>query len=688
MAAPVGSIYIALSADAHKLIGDFGRAGAAVNAFGARTTVPLRRFDRAMLTVRGGTIGATAAMTRLGAVAASLGAGSLGVAGVIRFADSFTRLKNQLKLSGLEGEKLESTLSGLFAIAQKNGVAIEPLATLYGRLAQAQKELGASGQELVRFTEGVALSLRVQGSDATQAAGALLQLSQALGGAIVRAEEFNSINEGARPILQAVANGLEDAGGSVSKLRSLVVAGKVSSQAFFSSFLSGMGGLEAKAARATPTISQGFARLNNAITLAVGKLDALAGASTASGSGLAQLAAGIEGIASNEQRLRRTVELAERLVAAFIGFRVGRSLGGPLGGIAGGAAGFFEPEIRGAAEDYNDYLKRLNPRMGKGDRVAASFDERFGGPVPSAPTKPVSLADFPAEDPAGDLGKRQRQWAREGEAIREVVESLAFESDQLSRTAEQQELFNALKQAGVTLESEAGAAIAKGVTALQAKREALAKTTAAMEFLGDASKDFIGGFARDILSGVSATEALGSALDRLADKLLDLAVDGLVDVGLKGLRGGLFGAGASEISSVGAGLFHSGGVVGANDNSGRRRTLPANVVAMAPRLHSGLGSREFAAVLEKGEHVLTSRMAGRAASVMSGLASGGGGNVYVDVHNYNGSSVTTDQSKRSNGDIDIQVVVDNINARNMARQGSATNRMGRAAGLKSPLIRR
>lgn len=109
------------------------------------------------------------------------------------------------------------------------------------------------------------VALRVAGTDAQSASGALLQLSQAMGSGVVRAEEFNSILEGALPIAQAAAAGLEEAGGSVAKLRQLVVDGKVSSEAFFRAFEAGSVVLQDKVANAELTVSQGFVRLQNVL---------------------------------------------------------------------------------------------------------------------------------------------------------------------------------------------------------------------------------------------------------------------------------------------------------------------------------------------------------------------------------------------------------------------------------------
>lgn len=131
-------------------------------------------------------------------------AGGAVTRGLLRLSESATRIDNSLKVAGLSGAELERVYQGLAKAAQQNGAPIETLAALYGKAAQAQKELGVSTEELLGFTSNVALALRVAGTDAQTASGALLQLGQALGSGKVQAEEFNSILEGAPTIAQAV----------------------------------------------------------------------------------------------------------------------------------------------------------------------------------------------------------------------------------------------------------------------------------------------------------------------------------------------------------------------------------------------------------------------------------------------------------------------------------------------------
>ncbi|RVC58905.1 phage tail tape measure protein, partial [Mesorhizobium sp. M2A.F.Ca.ET.046.02.1.1] len=159
-----------------------------------------------------------AVSTRINAGLKGIGTGFLaGVSlqGAQRLIDTATKIQNALKVAGLSGEDLTKVYDALFASAQKNAVPLEALVQLYGRAAQQQRELGVSSGQLLQFTDNVALALRVAGTDAGQASGALLQLGQALGSGTVHAEEFNSVLEGAPTIAQAAAAGLKEAGGSV-----------------------------------------------------------------------------------------------------------------------------------------------------------------------------------------------------------------------------------------------------------------------------------------------------------------------------------------------------------------------------------------------------------------------------------------------------------------------------------------
>ncbi len=204
--------------------------------------------------------------------------------------DGFTRLQNSLRVAGLEGQNLERVQSQLLELSSKYGVGIEGLADLFGKTSQTANELGASQQQLIQLTEASSQALKITGTSAQQAQGALLGLTQALASGKVRAEEFNQINEGGlRPLLQVIAN-TDRFGGSVAKLRQAVNDGKVSSQEFFQAILGGAQELDAKASKATLTLAGAVEALTSRMTVYVGSASSAKGVTGALAGAISALA--------------------------------------------------------------------------------------------------------------------------------------------------------------------------------------------------------------------------------------------------------------------------------------------------------------------------------------------------------------------------------------------------------------
>ena len=218
-------------------------------------------------------IGLTRAMAGL---AVAVGA----VGGALRIADQYSSLNNGLMALGNTSEQAARQLQSISDIAMRTRAPLDATAQLYTRISIAAGELGASQQDVLRFTENVGLALGAAGIGANQASGALIQLSQAMAGGVVRAEEFNSILENAFPLAQAAANGIDAAGGSVGRLRQLVVDGKVSSDVFFNAILAQSEQLQATFDRTTITIGQAMTNLGTAFTTTIGQLNQSIGATS------------------------------------------------------------------------------------------------------------------------------------------------------------------------------------------------------------------------------------------------------------------------------------------------------------------------------------------------------------------------------------------------------------------------
>ena len=202
---------------------------------------------------------------------------ALGIRQILRTADAYAQVQNRLRIVTDSTDELTTANQRLFDIAQNTRQEFDATVELYTRASIAAGELGASQEDLFRLVEVTGQALAIQGGAASEASGALRQLSQSFSSGIVRAEEFNSILEGAFPIAQAAARGLDAAGGSVGRLRNLVVEGKVTSEEFFQAILIGGESLEETFAKTIPTISQANTLLSNSFSRLVGEADQATG---------------------------------------------------------------------------------------------------------------------------------------------------------------------------------------------------------------------------------------------------------------------------------------------------------------------------------------------------------------------------------------------------------------------------
>lgn len=473
---------------------DMLRSTAAINRSLAQTSVQVGTFAKGM---------------------AAAFVGSAAFSAVSKASQQFTGLQNALKVTGLEGAELDKVFGSLFQIAQKNGTAIEPLVTLYGRAAQAQGELKASSADLMKFTDGVSTALRVAGTSSTQAAGALLQLSQAIGSGVVRAEEFNSVNEGARPILQAVAAGLKEAGGSVSTLKTLVGEGKVSSEAFFRAFLAGMPQIEAQAAKADGTISQASARISNAFILLVGHLDKTTGASGNAANGLNAIGKVLEGLPGYfDAAIKKLEEFQQYLTSignSDVWFKIGSFLGADMSPEGLRAAG-IEPVNQG----------------GKPKRITIT-----GGTTEPPKIKPVSLADFKVPGQK-DAGADADAFKRMTDMIGKRTELLKVEAATIDQTAaarDRARVVVELETAARKANEQAGLKNTEVTAAQREKIEALANAYAKARGELENLNSPLMQFARESAN-------ISHQLENLAVKSLDSFGDSIVDAinGTKSLK--------------------------------------------------------------------------------------------------------------------------------------------------------
>jgi len=323
---------------------------------------------------------------------------AISVGQIIRTANTFQQLQNSLRVVTDSTDELTSANERLFAIAQATRTPIEATVQLFSRASIAADELGASQEELFRLTEITGQALAVQGGAASEASGALRQLSQSFSSGIVRAEEFNSILEGAFPLAQAAARGIDEAGGSVGRLRNLIVEGEITSQEFFRGILEGGEALEEQFAQTVPTVSQAITNLQTSFIGFIGELDTATGLSSILAQTILDLAGGLstlggaltgnlrptEELSTNMERFAITIIAAGSSLSALFGILgVGRdffvSFGEGLGGVAAGISQLAQGNFEEAGRIFNDTTAFDNARASTTD-----FFESFGQNIDDA----------------------------------------------------------------------------------------------------------------------------------------------------------------------------------------------------------------------------------------------------------------------------------------------------------------
>jgi hypothetical protein len=158
--------------------------------------------------------------------------------------------------------------------------------------------------------------------------------------------------------------------------------------------------------------------------------------------------------------------------------------------------------------------------------------------------------EIPKVAAAPKLGPLQAPGAEELERFDRVMKNLIFEEQQLGRTAEEQQVYNELKKAGVNLQSEYGQAIEITARRLYEEEQQVKALKEANDGLEASSKTFIQG----LIDGQSAAESFTAALRKMADVLLDMALKGLFNPGGTPLLQTLFG-GALGLGQWGGGVL-------------------------------------------------------------------------------------------------------------------------------------
>lgn len=227
---------------------------------------------------------ATKSMDRMSVATRSLAgymAGVVTIGSAISKMDLYTGINNKLKLVTNNQEELNQAMDDTFAIAQRSASSWSAVNDVYSKYMSNAKTLNLTQEQTAKLTEITSKAVAISGSNTESAAAAIFQYGQALDGGVLRAEEFNSLVDGAGGLLNAMAKGL---GVTRGELRQMMLDGKLTGEVITKALLKAGDSVEQLYGKTNKTISQSLEMLSNGITKFVGE--------TGQGSGSAQTLAG------------------------------------------------------------------------------------------------------------------------------------------------------------------------------------------------------------------------------------------------------------------------------------------------------------------------------------------------------------------------------------------------------------
>jgi hypothetical protein len=278
---------------------------------------------------------------------------------------------------------------------------------------------------------------------------------------------------------------------------------------------------------------------------------------------------------------------------------------------------------------YEGYRQGPGDQAAKRGEWARGYEQKYSGQ--NAPDNvDVQQQVSQAREAQAQVAQVRQQGTQAEIQAATQAQQAKTQADQMTQTSaqttaqEQQALAEKTKELG-TAADQAGDGVQSGANKM---KTAGGEVGAAAEGATPSLSGLGGGIGQVASSALSAVPGLGQfsgAIGGLISKLMS---------GMGGGGGGLFGGlGGFAFNGIGGGmggvfggLFHEGGVVGHSPMSSGQRFMSSAMIASAPRYHSGLNDREFPAILEKGERVLTGDQNQRMMKALKQGQSGAQGN--------------------------------------------------------------
>lgn len=259
-----------------------------------------------------------------------------------------------------------ASTSRLNQVANDAGVSVGQLGPLIGAASRAARDLGGKGaDDVIGFGEAFSKGAALANTGQAAVAGAATQLSQAIASPRVHLQEFNSVVEGTPRLAQAFADGIDEAGGSVARLRQLIASGEVSGGVLFTALLTQLPRIRREFETLQQGPEQALARLQN-------RLAEFVGTNEHAVSGARRFAAAIDFLSENLDAFADVVVVAGAALAGYFGARAAVAI---TAGLVRQAAGFAALQAQIATVAF------FSGRAAAGMAALRASTAFLGGPV-------------------------------------------------------------------------------------------------------------------------------------------------------------------------------------------------------------------------------------------------------------------------------------------------------------------
>tara|TARA_R110000803_G_scaffold95395_3_gene163361 strand:+ start:493 stop:2691 length:2199 start_codon:yes stop_codon:yes gene_type:complete len=275
------------------------------------------RLNKGMVGLGKSTDKTTGSFGALSKIATAIGT-ALSVQQLIKYADAFSSIQNQIRQTTKTTEELTKRTADLLGVANRSRVEFQATAELYTQLNLSTENLNLSTDELLRLTETIGKSFAVSGKSAAESAGAIRQLGQAFSAGALRGDEFNSIAEGAPEIMRALQRSL---GKTQGELRTFAATGGITAKILVEALGGAADVIDDKMSKATKTFAQSIQEANNNMTDFIGNSTSVKNIVAGAGGALVSASENIELIAKSAVVLASV--FAARLIPSMITYTSG-----------------------------------------------------------------------------------------------------------------------------------------------------------------------------------------------------------------------------------------------------------------------------------------------------------------------------------------------------------------------------